>query len=375
MIPAPILQVWDETGTDPLGTLAGFSALTVSDVLSDLGSLALTAPRDVTGVDLLMTDEDRQVRLVMQGCPDMWWVLDDDESTRISDDPDSEDIRFAFRSLPAVLAEAVVIPSGGIGATPAEWAFDADTPGLIFKTLFDSAQGRGLLQGITLANGVDLATEDAAGSAWPESTTQTYRAGTSLLDVLKSLTDLGLVEWRMNGRSLELHQTGGGLDRTLDVALRPTRDVTSAPLVRTRRDIATAAVVEGADGETVRRTQTLTGRRAREVYVAQSSAPSTALNQVGDLYLAAHAAPNAQITHELTDGDDSPVPWRDYRCGDRLMTLAAGPQVTLQRVAQIAADFTDTGAKVTLELGSILQTVEERVNAQLRLLLPRSTTV
>ena len=87
---------------------------------------------------------------------------------------------------------------------------------------------------------------------------------------------------------------------------------------------ATAAVVEGADSVTIRRTQTLPGRRERETYVSETSAPTASLNDVGDIYLAAHATADVQITHDLTDGDDSPLPWVHYRPGDRVLTLGAG---------------------------------------------------
>jgi hypothetical protein len=364
VIPAPLIQVWDATGATPLGILTGYAQVTVSDVLNDLGSLTLTFPRDVDGAELLDTEDDRQLKVILPGAPAMWFVNDDDASTWVSDAPESEPIQYTCRSLAGLLDEAVVYP----GAT-----FTTQTPGAIIASLFAAAQTRGLLQGLTLTGD---ATNDASGVAWPTNApTVTYRVGTSLLAVLKGLADAGLLEWRMNARALEIHRIGGGLDRTLDVVLRPRRDVLAAPLTRSRRSIATAVVVEGASSSFARRTQTLTGRRAREEYVSQTSAPSGSLAAVGDLWLAAHAGADVQMTHDLTDTDGGPLPWVDYRAGDRIQTIAAGTGVSSRRVAQIALSMSPSDTKVTLELGSLLKTAEEQFDAKLRRILPGASSL
>jgi hypothetical protein len=311
-----MVQVWDEAGSTALGVLRGFTNLTISDVFCDVGSLTLEVPRNVTGAALLDVDADRQIKVSWPGstAPALWFVNDDDQSTWVSDDPLSEPLKLTCRSLAQVLDEALVYPSGGIGSTPTDRTFTAATPGGIVVPLFSEAQGRGFLQGITLAGDATL---DASSVAWPATVpTIAYKTGTSLLAVLKGLRDMGLLEWRLADRTLELHRVGGGLDRTLpDRMLRPRRDVIAAPLTRSRRKVATTVVVEGASSATAARTQTLTGRRKREVYVNQSTAPGASLNGVGDLYLAAHAVGDLQMTHDVTDGDTTPVPWVDYRPG------------------------------------------------------------
>ena len=64
------------------------------------------------------------------------------------------------------------------------------------------------------------------------------------------------------------------------------------------------------------------------------------------------------------------MPWVDYRCGDRIPTLAGGDGVTVQRIAQIALAYSDSGSSVTLEAGSVLATAEEIFDRKLRKLLP-----
>ena len=372
MIPVPVIEVWDATGTTALGVLEGLTDLKVSEVFGDAGALQFTLPRNIGGADLLDTDDDRQLLLLLPGADPMWWVLDDDDSTWISDAAESEPVQVTCRSLHALLDEAVVIPIDGIGELPAAWAWWDQTPGKIVTDLVASAQSRGLLQGVTVAGSTTL---DASGTAWPDVHTVNHKAGTKLLAVLNALRDAQLLEYRWSGRTLELHRPGGALDRALDVTLRPRRDVISAPLKRSRRAVATAAVVEGADSVTIRRTQTLPGRRERETYVSETSAPTASLNDVGDIYLAAHATADVQITHDLTDGDDSPLPWVHYRPGDRVLTLGAGTTPVRRRIAQVSLAMSDSSTTVTLELGSILKTSEEQMQLKLARILPGNGAV
>jgi hypothetical protein len=369
MIGQPVVQVWDATGSTPLGVLGELTSLTVSDTLSDIGSLRLVTTLNAAGVDVLIDeDHDRQLRLVQPGAPDLWFLVDEDSTTYVSDDPASEAVEVTCRSLAAVLDEAVVVPILGFGSGTTEWPFVAATPGKIVADLVASAQARGLCQGVTLAGD---ATVDATGIAWPDPVTITYKTGATLLSVLSGLAKNLLLEWRMNGRVLELHAPGGGLDRTLTRALRPGVDVISAPLVRSRRSVATAAVVEGQSASTERRTQTILGRRAREVYVSQTSAPPGALAVIGDLYLSAHDTIDAQISHDLTgDVADTLLPWVDYRPGDRIPTAAAGPGVALRRVQQVSVTWSDERTTAALELGSVLDDATLRMSRSLKRLLP-----
>ena len=375
MIPVPLVRIWNETGATPLGVLAGFTTLTVSDVFCDLGSLALEVPRNVAGASLLDTDADRQISVSWPGttAPVMWFVNDDDSSTWVSDDPASEPLKLTCRSLAQLLDEAVVLPPGGIGTSPTDYTFTTPTPGKIVADLFAQAQGQGWLQGLTLTGN---ATTDAAGAAWPATVpTAAYKTGTSLLSVLKGLTGAGLLEWRMNGRALEVYKPAGGLDRTLTAVLRPRRDVLAAPLTRSRRAVATDVVVEGSSSATALRTQTLTGRRRRGKYLSQTSVPSGSLNTVGDLYLAAHGTADLQMTHDVTDGDGTPRPFVDYRSGDRIQTIAAGSGVTSRRIQQVALAMSAAETKATLELGSILKTAEEKLAQRLAQVAPGDTTL
>lgn len=359
MIPSPVFQVWNEDGSSGLSVLEAVSEWTISDVLNDVGALRLVLPRDVVGASDLLVDADRQVKVILQGAPAMWFVLDEDAWAGVSDAPESEPRTVACRSLAAVLDEVHLT---------AEAAYTAVKPGEIVEDSFTDGQGRGFLQGLTLAGN---AMQDAAAAAWPTNVTVTYRAGTSVLAILKALSDAGLLEWRMNARTLEIYKPAGGLDRSLSsLTLRPGTDIAAAPVQRSRKAVATHALVLEEDGTTTSRSQSLTGRRKREALVQQSTGSGTTPATIGDLYLAAHASSDVQLTHELQDGDATPTPWVDYRPGDRLPTPAAGDGVALSRVMQVAMGRQGNRTSVTLELGSLLESAEERFARQLAQLQP-----
>jgi hypothetical protein len=359
-IPAAVLTVYDATGATALGQLGGYESIIASEVLSDSGSLQLAVPRNVAGVSLIDTDDDWQLKLSMAGVPPMWFVSDDDDSTWISDDPVSETVTFKSRSLHAVLDEAPIGPDGGIGAAPASWTWETGpTPGKVVADVFAAAQAHGWLQNLTLDGN---ALTDAAGDAWPDTLPDgyTHPASTTVFGVLSALRDALLLEYRIVDRTVQIYRYGGALDRSPDVTLRPGRDVEAAPIQRSRRAVATAAIVEGAGGETALRTQSLPGRRARAVYVTESDLDiGGAAEAAADLYLAAHAEADVQYTHDLVDGDDTPRPWIDYRPGDRVRTMAVGLTPARRRVQQIALSMSGDGVKVSLELGSILRSSEE----------------
>lgn len=373
MIPDPVIQVWDETASTPLGVLRGSIDRTVSKVFCDLGSLVMSFPRNIGGASPLLVDGDRQLKVMFKGASPMWFLLDDDDSTRVSDAPNSEPLTITCRDLGGLLDEAVVLPAGGAGTTPAEYAFSGATPGMVVTTLVAQAQAAGWMQNITVAGGPSL---DASGAGWPTVPNVTYKAGsTTLLAVLTGLSESGLLEWQFNDRVLELYAPASGLDRTSGYVFRPARDVLSAPLKRSRRAVATDVLVEGDAGANTLQTQTLPGRRRRAAYVSQASATGGTLADIGALYLAAHAVADAQATLEIADGPDTPAPFIDYRPGDRIGTTAMGDGVTIQRVLQVALQVGDSGATATLEVGSILATLEERFARQLSRLAPGDSSL
>lgn len=358
---SPVFQVWNHNGSTGLSVIEAVADWAVSDVFCDVGSLTLTVPLGVAGVADLLADDDRQVRVIMDGAPDQWFVTGDDGWQGVSDAPESEPRQCALVGLAQVFDEWFL-------AAPR--SFSNATPGSIIKTIFDLGKAAGFFEGLTLSGG---ATQDAGGDSWATTLAIDYGTDKSLLAVLRQLSEARIVEWRMAGRVLEIYRPGGGLDRSLPGLLQPGADVRSAPVTRSRKAIATHVQVAGDSGATIR-TQALTGRRKRMALLVQRDAAAVSPATLGDLYLAAHAASDVQLSHELSDSGDW-LPWVTYRPGDRIPTVAAGGGVTSWRVQQIAVRGSTSGQQVSVELGSLLKTAEERFEDRLSALEPGTRTL
>ncbi|MBT0771804.1 hypothetical protein KIH74_22880 [Kineosporia sp. J2-2] len=352
-----MFQVYNETGAAGLSVLEAVTDWAISDVLCDVGALSLTLPLDTVGAEHLLVDADRQVRVLMAGAPDMWFVADDDAWAGVSDHPGSELRQVACRGLAAVFDEWFL--DGAV-------TFENRNPGDVVATVFAAGQSAGFFQGVTLLGG---GTADASGNPWPTSFNVDYDADKSLLAIMKQLTDARLMEWRMVGRQLRIYAPNGLLS-SLPGVLQPGGDVLSAPVTRSRRSVATHVQVAGdeATPPTIR-SQALPGRRQRMTLLQQPTDSAVDPAVAGDLYLAAHAAPDVQLSHELADSADW-VPWVTYRPGDQLPTVAAGDGVELWRVQQVAARGGVDGVQISVELGSLLKVAEERLADQVAVLSP-----
>ena len=112
-------------------------------------------------------------------------------------------------SVGCVIAALHEVPASGsfssstlIAGTDTTWkvqdypaTYPAPTPGAILTTLLSEAQARGALSGWSFG-GSFSSSVDSAGVAWASSLEVAPRVGDSLLQVLKQMTDLQLIDWR-----------------------------------------------------------------------------------------------------------------------------------------------------------------------------------
>lgn len=128
--------------------------------------------------------------------------------------------------------------------------------GTILRTAIDEAKAQGMLPGLA----VDFtASVDSAGQAWSRLLPEiSYTPGLPILEVLSNLVDQGMVDYRMNGRTLQVYNADSAMntDRTVGnvVALQLGRDITDAPTKGSVSELLHRAVVRGADGQVWTRT-------------------------------------------------------------------------------------------------------------------------
>ena len=91
-------------------------------------------------------------------------------------------------------------------------------------------------------------TTGTGGKKWSERFNIDLTVGMSLLDLLEQLTEMGVCEWVMQGRTLHVYRPGDySVDLSSRVSLRPGTDVSEAPDKSSRRGHANYLLVRGEE--------------------------------------------------------------------------------------------------------------------------------
>lgn len=226
--------------------------------------------------------------------------------------------------------------------------FNSATAGAILRTYVDELRGDGFLPGVK----VDFnATRDSAGKPWERVHTIAFAEHQAdLLTVLRSLSDQGMCDWVMEGRTLRLFNADGNcVDRSLQAGDKSVRlllgaDVADAPQTETVADVVHEMVGVGDDGlEVIVRDDTIPapyGRRRGIVHLSGVTDKGTALSMT-QAQLTRQAISGAQLTRELLLHDPRQLPMIDYKPGDWVTGPGPDGKAARLRVAQ-----------VTLQVGS-----------------------
>lgn len=123
--------------------------------------------------------------------------------------------------------------------------FSAVSPGAILAKFIQEGKARGTLGHLVFDFSI---AEDSAGHAWDKTLTLAIEPGRDLLAVLINLSEQGVIDWRMQGRTLQVYNpdTVLGADRASGpspVDLRIGREVTEAPDTGTLEDAASAILI------------------------------------------------------------------------------------------------------------------------------------
>lgn len=227
--------------------------------------------------------------------------------------------------------EKALVGTANLTVEGGQREFVTQTPGAILTALWDEAQGRGALSGMTRTWS---ATQDSAGTPWPESFSITYDPGGNLLAVLSTMAESGWVDFATQGRSVQVyvaeHPSGLAADRTtgaLPVTLRFGRDLTEAPFRRTWEGLADTALVLGDNGARVTRVNpaALKPWGVQETFVTASGVedPGT-LSTLGDAALTFTEDARAEHTFGLEFGATPHLPFRDYQSGEWVQAATSG---------------------------------------------------
>jgi hypothetical protein len=353
--------------------LPDFSAVQVNDTLNKEGSWTLGYPLNGRNVSSLLTDEQREVQVFIDGAWIFSGVVEDDGWDESKSD--TEVVAIAGRNTAGLLAGGRVYPAGGAGAIPAEHTFTSKTPGEIFRTLFLEYQARGGLPGWTL----DFTnTVDTAGATWISSVSITYKAGVTLLDVIKGFSNMGQADWRVDGHVIRMWNPKTVLGQQKNVTFRRGREIAGAPRARTRRNVSTVMLMQGDNNVNTERVDAsgVAARGRREGYVSQGGVtdPGT-LAAIGDLNLGIYSPNRLSKTQKLVFGPNTTYrPWLDFRPGDYVNTDLSGTTENYRVIAINVSMGTGGFLEGEVVLNDALQEQEILLNEKVSLLMGGATS-
>lgn len=346
------LQLFDRNGTTLLGVLADATSWQLSMELSDVGALQFEYP--LSGINASQIEELREVAIINNSnaaeLKNGRYVITSIDRERA--DVDGV-ISVTARSILWRFETALAYPDGGAGSGNKR-TFTSAAPGAVLKTLIDAAQARGALSGLTYTFGN---TTDSNSAAWVGTVTQEYSARNTLLSIMRSLTELGQAEYETTGRELRACiQDGIGTDKTTGanpVVLRYGQNLTEAPEKRNAERIAGVALIESDNDVTVERVNATTNStygRLEASLTASGVTGTSAIQALGDAYLATLTGPARQLTVGLTLQDGLPKPLIDFNVGDYVYTQTVAGLERL-RVRQITVSMSGGALDATATLG------------------------
>ena len=200
-------------------------------------------------------------------------------------------------------------------------SFTNATVGTIMKAIIDEAHARGNAPGLTYSF---TGAVDSAGVAWGTSIfTGAYDFGQDAWSMLDALVNQGLVDYRFNGRQLQLYVPDTFLKRNLatDTGIifhRPANHL-EEPIESTDEDKAQLVMAIGDKGRTVIRTN-VSGSwpwgNWEEVVNAGGVSNATTLDKIATRSMQDRQATRSQRVKQIIWRDGLPVPFVDYRPGD-----------------------------------------------------------
>ncbi|MFG1709249.1 hypothetical protein ACFLIM_39265 [Nonomuraea sp. M3C6] len=307
--------------------------------LNDVSSLRLDYTSHATGEDLLAQPCEIALEYAMDG---EWVEPSGGRFLRIKRGSDVTD-QAGKRSYTCPgyawqFKKAVLYPNGTL--VDGKRQFNAVPVGAVLRTLIDEAKGRGGLDGMTAGF---TSSSDSSGQTWSATLTLALEPGVDLLTLLLNLSDQGLIDWRMRGRTLEVFNEGGvmAVDRSSGptlIDLRLGRDVDQAPDDATLEDLSTAILIAGENGFTheVPNPTAAAPWGRWETYQQQGGVSdvgtATALGQAA---LGRASGERVQITRSVVFDAARWLPWVDYAPGDQVLAPGDGGAMAPLRIRQI----------------------------------------
>lgn len=293
--------------------------------------------------------------------PDARFITQKTEHNLVSDGTDSRKVDAIHVS--DYLKEALVW-SVPIQAQDKEGKFKflSRNAGTIIGTVWQNAVKRGWGAGLTL----DASTvKDSANQDWAKIVTLYFDPTISLLQIVDSLRDLGMIDTVWQGRTFKVYNADATQARDLTASKRwpLATTLTGAPEAATWADMCTDVLVKGEGGRTWLIHNDLAPRgmrRVEKVVEAGGVELEATARMVAEATLKSGAHVSEEIKREWAATDVHLLPWVDYRLGDWIMVERASGMERLQ-VAQISVTQKDGMVVGHTTFGTVLDSLLGRL--------------
>ena len=224
-----------------------------------------------------------------------------------------------------------------------KYKFTSRNAGEILRTVWDAAVQRGWGAGLDL----DIsASTDSAGQRWAFQTTIAFDPSVSIKSVLDTLMNMGMVDYRWRGRTLQVYNADSALKRENSaVVWRLSAGTSSAPEKLDWSQLCTHVLVKGDGGRTwtFPNPEAPAGMpRTEKVVSAGGVELEATARRVADLTLKTGATPAAEVKREWEADDLQWLPFEDYVLGDWIQ-VERGKGLERMRVTQISISVTENG--------------------------------
>ena len=305
-------------------------------VVPDILEMTVTTPRGKTPTlsmsyapgpnairgDVLEREVEVAVEATFNGMdweelPDARFITQKTEHNLVNDGTDSRKVQAVHVS--DYMKEALIW-SVPIEAKDKEGKFKflSRNAGTIIGTVWQNAVKRGWGAGLTLdAN----TTKDSSNQDWAKVVTLYFDPTISLLQIVDSLRDLGMIDTVWQGRTFKVYNADTTQARDLTASKRwpLATTLTGAPEAATWADMCTDVLVKGEGGRTwlIHNDLAPKGmRRVEKVVEAGGVELEATARMVAEATLKSGAHVSEEIKREWAATDVHLLPWVDYRLGD-----------------------------------------------------------
>lgn len=236
-----------------------------------------------------------------------------------------------------------------------KWNFLSVNSGTIVRTVWDAAVARGWGKALTLRGS---SSADAAGAKWKSIMTIAYDPTIDLLSLVKSLYDLGIMDYRWDGRTLSLFNNDTVMAASNYRVWRLFNGSSSAEETVTWQEMCTDVLVDGEGTNRWRfhNSEAPVGlRRTEKVVSAGGVEKEETARIIAQKTLVSGAHPEQEVKRDWDLGVEGVLlPWVDYQVGD-WMRVERSSGLERLRVMQVSVTLNSSGISGHTTFGTVLE--------------------